>query len=122
MGLREGKILAIERSWIKKREGGYWLCLPQAASRIKGNPKEVPLNRIALRALNDDLPSMTDGRVFGIGLMPVHSNSIGSRLLDGSASRIFAFTISAIPSPPAYNDSAWIMSCVRHCSVTACQA
>ena len=64
MGLREGKILAIERSWIKKREDGYWLCLPPASSRIKGNPKEVPLNRIALRALNDEVPSMTDGRVF----------------------------------------------------------
>ncbi len=35
-----------------------------AASRIKGNPKEVPLNRIALRALAEDLPSLTDGRVF----------------------------------------------------------
>jgi integrase len=64
VGLREGKILAIERSWIKKREDGYWLCLPPASSRIKGNPKEVPLNRIALRALAEALPSMTDGRVF----------------------------------------------------------
>lgn len=64
VGLREGKILAIERSWIKKREDGYWLCLPAASSRIKGNLKEVPLNRIVLRALNDELPSMTDGGVF----------------------------------------------------------
>ena len=64
MGLREGKILAIERWWIKKREDGYWLCLPPAASRIKGNPKEVPLNHIALRALAEDLPSLTEGRVF----------------------------------------------------------
>ena len=64
VGLREGKILAIERSWIRKREDGYWLCLPPAASRIKGNPKEVPLNRIALRALAEDLPSLTDGQVF----------------------------------------------------------
>ena len=64
VGLREGKILSIERSWIKKRDDGYWLCLPPAASRMKGNPKEVPLNRIALNALAEDLPSLIDGRVF----------------------------------------------------------
>jgi integrase len=64
MGLREGEILAIERSWIKKREDGYWLCLPPASSRIKGNPKEVPLNRIALRALHDSPASIADGQVF----------------------------------------------------------
>jgi integrase len=64
VGLREWKILTIDRSWIKKREDGYWLCLPPAASRIKGNPKEIPLNRIAMRALVEDLPSLTDGRVF----------------------------------------------------------
>ena len=63
-GLREGKILAIERSWIKKREDGYWLCLPPAASRIKGTPKEVPLNRTALLALGADVPSLVNGRLF----------------------------------------------------------
>ncbi len=46
------------------REDGYWLCLPPASSRIKGNPKEVPLNRIALPSMVEDLPSLTDGRVF----------------------------------------------------------
>ncbi len=64
VGLREGKILTIERSWIKKREDGYWLCLPPAVSQSKGNPKEIPLNRIALSALAEDLPSPADGRVF----------------------------------------------------------
>ena len=63
-GLREGKILAIERSWIKKRDDGYWLCLPPAASRVKGNPEEIPLNRTALLALGADVPSLLDGRVF----------------------------------------------------------
>jgi len=47
-----------------RRIDGYWLCLPPAASRIKGNPKEVPLNRIALRALAEDLPALMDGRIF----------------------------------------------------------
>ncbi len=64
VGLREGKILSIERSWIKKRDDGYWLCLPPAATKIKGNPKEVPLNRIALLALGADVSSLLDGRVF----------------------------------------------------------
>jgi hypothetical protein len=41
VGLREGEE-AIEGSWIQKREDGYRLCLPSAASWIKGNPKEVP--------------------------------------------------------------------------------
>lgn len=49
---------------MKKREDGYWLCLPPAASRIKGTPQEVPLNRTALLALGDEIPSLGDGRVF----------------------------------------------------------
>lgn len=64
VGLREGKILEIERSWVKKREDGYWLCLPPAASRIKGTPQEVPLNRTAMLALSAEVPSLADGRVF----------------------------------------------------------
>ena len=64
VGLREGKILEIERSWVKKREDGYWLCLPPAASRIKGTPQEVPLNRTAMLALGAEIPSLADGRVF----------------------------------------------------------
>jgi integrase len=63
-GLREAKVVAIERSWIKKREDGYWLCLPPAASRIKGNPVELPLNRPALAALHEGLPSVTNPCVF----------------------------------------------------------
>ena len=57
-GLRLAKIFSIERSWIRKREDGYWLCLPPAATKTKGNPMEVPLNAIAffLAALHDDLP------------------------------------------------------------------
>ena len=34
------------------------------ATRIKGNPIEVPLNRTALTALHDDLPSVADRRIF----------------------------------------------------------
>ncbi len=64
VGLRESKILAIERSWIRKREDGYWLALPPATSRLKGTPPEVPLNRVALAALHEQVSSLADGRVF----------------------------------------------------------
>jgi integrase len=63
-GLREGKVVAIERPWIQKRDDGYWLALPPAVSHIKGNPIEVPLNRAALAALHDGLPSVANPRLF----------------------------------------------------------
>lgn len=49
-GLREEKILAINRTWIRKKEDGYWLALPPPATRLKGNPTEIPLNRTAVSA------------------------------------------------------------------------
>jgi integrase len=63
-GLRESKLLDIRRSWIIKREDGYWLQLPPARTKIKGNPLAVPLNRVAMEALADEVPSLSDDRVF----------------------------------------------------------
>jgi len=50
-GLREAKILEISRSWLLEREDGWWLVLPPARSRLKGTPKELPLNTVAAQAL-----------------------------------------------------------------------
>ncbi len=63
-GLREGKILSIRRTWIRKLRDGYWLALPPASTRLKGNPSEIPLNRAAARPLMDEMPSVVDERVF----------------------------------------------------------
>ena len=51
-GLREGKILEIEHSWLKLRDDGWWLILPPARSALKRTPRELPLNRIAWEALH----------------------------------------------------------------------
>jgi hypothetical protein len=59
-GLREAKLLDIGRSWIKLRDDGAWLILPPARSRLKRTPREIPLNRIALHALKEAVPSLED--------------------------------------------------------------
>jgi len=63
-GLRESKLLAVQRSWIREEADGWWLVLPPSQSRLKGTPGRLPLNASALWAFNDPLPSLTDGRVF----------------------------------------------------------
>ncbi len=63
-GLRESKILSIERHWIRRHADGFWLHLPPARTKIKGNPSAIPLNKIALAALDVDIYSITDGRIF----------------------------------------------------------
>ncbi len=60
-GLREAKILEIERSWMQLRDDGWWLLLPPARSSLKGTPGEIPLNRVALAALKSDV---SDGPIF----------------------------------------------------------
>jgi hypothetical protein len=37
-GLREAKILEIDRTWLRKRDDGWWLILPPARSRLKQTP------------------------------------------------------------------------------------
>ncbi len=63
-GLREAKLLSIDRSWIRQETDGWWLVLPPSATRLKGTPTRIPLNASALSALRNPLPSLTDGRVF----------------------------------------------------------
>ncbi|MGH9549190.1 MAG: tyrosine-type recombinase/integrase, partial [Terriglobales bacterium] len=63
-GLRESKLLAVHRSWIREEADGWWLVLPPSPSRLKGTPTRIPLNASALWAFRDTLPSIFDGRVF----------------------------------------------------------
>ena len=62
-GLREAKILEIDRTWMRKRDDGWWLILPPARSRLKQTPREIPLNHAAYEALRSDITHV-DGRVF----------------------------------------------------------
>ncbi len=64
VGLREGKILEIDRNWIREHSDGFWLHLPPSPTSIKGTPKMIPLNRLALAALKVDVPSLTNTRIF----------------------------------------------------------
>lgn len=63
-GLRESKLLTVQRSWIREEADGWWLVLPPSHSRLKGTPPRLPLNASALWALRDPIPSISDGRVF----------------------------------------------------------
>lgn len=47
-GLREAKLLSIDRSWIREEADGWWLVLPPSATRLKGTPPRIPLNASAL--------------------------------------------------------------------------
>jgi len=62
-GLRQSKLLMIETDWIVRRSDGDWLVLPPALSRLKGTPKELPLNTMAKHALTSNVPQMR-GRLF----------------------------------------------------------
>jgi len=63
-GLRESKVLELDRNWVRRAEDGYWLHLPPPRTRIKGHPKSLPLNRIGLSAMAMDVSSLADGRIF----------------------------------------------------------
>jgi hypothetical protein len=60
-GLREAKILEIDRTWLRKRDDGWWLILPPARSRLKQTPREIPLNEAAYSALRSEIAHL-DGR------------------------------------------------------------
>ena len=62
-GLREAKILDLDRTWMKKRDDGWWLILPPARSRLKQTPREIPLNPAAYQALRSPIEHV-DGRIF----------------------------------------------------------
>ena len=61
-GLREAKILEIDRTWMRKRDG-WWLILPPARSRLKQTPREIPLTPAAHAALRGEIAHV-DGRIF----------------------------------------------------------
>ena len=61
-GLREAKILEIDRTWMRKRDDGWWLILPPARSRLKQTPREIPLNPAAYAALRGAIAHV-DGRI-----------------------------------------------------------
>lgn len=63
-GLRESKLLAIQRSWIREETDGWWLVLPPTQSSLKGTPSKLPLNQSALWAFKNPLPYISDDRVF----------------------------------------------------------
>lgn len=60
-GLREAKILEIDRTWLRKRDDGWWLIFPPARSRLKQTPREIPLNPAAYQALRSDFVHL-DGK------------------------------------------------------------
>jgi integrase len=62
-GLREAKILEIDRTWMRKRDDGWWLILPPARSRLKQTPREIPLNPAAYAALRGPIAHV-DGTIF----------------------------------------------------------
>jgi len=62
-GLREAKILEIDRTWMRKRDDGWWLILPPARSRLKQTPREIPLTPAAYAALRGEIAHV-DGRIF----------------------------------------------------------
>ncbi len=111
-GLREAKILEIDRTWMRKRDDGWWLILPPARSRLKQTPREIPLNPAAYAALRGAIAHM-DGESSNDGLLPPLASS-GSvwrwrpRWLTSTS------TTYAIRSPPGSRTSAFRSKCERH--------
>jgi integrase len=62
-GLREAKILEIDRSWLRQRDDGWWLILPPSRTRLKGTPRELPLNNLAYTALRPEVAAI-EGPIF----------------------------------------------------------
>lgn len=118
-GLREAKILEIDRTWMRKRDDGWWLILPPARSRLKQTPREIPLNPAAYAALRGAIAHV-DGRITsGDGLQPpsASSGSVWRRKRRWSTSTSM---ISAIPSPPGCRTLAYLWKSEPHYSDIAC--
>ncbi|MDO9119563.1 MAG: tyrosine-type recombinase/integrase [Nitrospira sp.] len=64
IGLRQGKLLEIETSWLRRvRDGQRWLH-PEAGSSVKkGTPEKTPLNNLAWRAITSGV-QVVHGRIF----------------------------------------------------------
>lgn len=119
-GLREAKLLAIHRSWIREEADGWWLVLPPSHSRLKGTPGRLPLNRSALWALRDPVPSLMDGRVFRRWTMCGPSRSTGLGSAAWRKFRISTSTTSATPSQRGCRALGSTTKCDRLSSDTAC--
>lgn len=50
-GLRQERLLSINRDMIRHRADGAWLILPPPKSPLKRHPRELPLNSLAMAAL-----------------------------------------------------------------------
>ena len=59
-----GEDQAIEDTWLMPQDDGWWLVLPKARTRIKGNALKIPLNDIALGALVPEGQPLPTGRIF----------------------------------------------------------
>jgi integrase len=60
--LRESKLVESSVAWTKPKSDGMWM-YPSPGSTIKGVPKEVALNSMAVEALQGDVPRIS-GRFF----------------------------------------------------------
>ena len=63
-GLRQNRVWAIEQAWIKPADDGPWLHLPDAMTKTKGNPRRVPINRLAADALTIGIRHIEPRRIF----------------------------------------------------------
>ena len=88
-GLRESKLLALDRNWIRREKDGYWAFLPPAKTRIKGNPVKVPLNRLVLAATARDVESLDGVAAFSLnGRIRAHFGRHGAEPVSGLRFRI----------------------------------
>jgi integrase len=63
-GLREQRIVDIDQAWITVCEDGPWLFLPKARTKHKNNPEKIPLNRLAVDALQLNVTYLHGRRIF----------------------------------------------------------
>lgn len=64
IGLRQGKLVAIEQGWIRSAPDGPWLHLPAPTTRTKGNPPKIPINMMAADALTVGVVYLQRKRIF----------------------------------------------------------
>jgi len=93
-GLRESKILELDRSWMRKRDDGRWLILPPSRSRLKQTPRGLPLNDAAYASLRSKIAHV-DERLFRRG-MRLRLGPLATPVCRGQSGR------SALPCPAAH--------------------
>ena len=62
-GLRVNKLIESHAEWVIQKGDGYWLYPAPGRSVIKGVPKALPLNQLAMEALYGQTARIT-GRFF----------------------------------------------------------